>query len=96
MFRRIGLLGFRTARSDEGFDVRFKGMTELIYQEKDHSLRVGVEVLKGPKHYSIYLSELRNWDPPFDGEPIRPETRETITNRIRSALVFMKIKYLEN
>jgi hypothetical protein len=96
MFRRIGLLGFRTARSDEGFKVKFKGMTELVYQERARSLRVGVEVLKGPEHYSIYLSELRNWDPPFQAEPIGLEARDVIKDRIRSALAFMKIKYVES
>lgn len=95
MFRRIGLLGFRTARSDEGFEVRFRGMTKLAYQEKTHSLIIGVEVSHMIADYIVYFSELKSWEPPYENESISSEECERIKRNIRSALAFMKLKHIE-
>lgn len=94
MFRRIGLVGFRTARSDEGFDVRFRGMTRLLYKEGDHSLYIGVEPGGKRGGYAVYFSDIQNWNPPFDNEPITSEIREKIRERVLAALTFMKIEHL--
>jgi hypothetical protein len=94
MFRRIGLLGFRTARSDEGFDVRFRGMTKLVYKEGDHVPYIGVEPERKLGGYAVYFGDIKTWDPPFENEPITSGTREKIRERVLAALAFIKIEHL--
>jgi len=77
--------------------VRFRGMTKLAYKEGDRTLHIGIETQgkRAGYGYIIYFSDLKQWDPSFQNEPITPEMTEKIKNRIRSALAFMKIKYIE-
>lgn len=65
----------------------------LTYREADHSLKVGVEPLKGDAGWIVYLDSIGSWQPPFANDALSPERLATIRINIVRALDAMGITY---
>jgi hypothetical protein len=93
MFKRVCWQGFRSARSDEGYQVRLFGFRRgLQYSEGDHVLRVNIELSVSAN--IIYIDSLKSWLPPHQDEKISEEKRRQIQQRVIAALDFLKVRYV--
>jgi Immunity protein 74 len=78
------------AVSDEGFSVEILIGYDggLIYNEGPRRMHLGTTVLVRPPGMMIYPYSIREWEPPYEDEPIDEAKREQIIARIRSAFDF--------
>lgn len=84
----------RTVRSDEGFVVRFVGLSGGIeYTEDSQVFRIEVERATNGIDWIIYAKSLKRLLADGQAEPVTQETSERICNRVRSALSFLEIRF---
>jgi len=94
MLHRIWWQGVRSARSDEGYSVRLRGLKYgLEYREGDRVAQICVETAAVEVDWIIYILPPIAWLPPHQHEPISEQKRLQIRKRIVAALDFLKIKY---
>ena len=74
--------------SDEGFSVEVLGRTGLRYVEGSRSARVDSELLVGEPAIVVYISRLKQWEPPYNGEAVDDATKRRILENIREAFRF--------
>lgn len=70
--------------------MRIRGLT---YREGDHTLKVGVEPLRGDAGWAIYLDTFRQWEPPFAQEIVTWDEIFRIRQNIVRALDTMNVQY---
>ena len=70
--------------SDEGFSIEVK-MTRVVYSEGPKRLYIDSEILASPGNISIYKKSIRNWETPYDSEPIDENKRDAIIENISRA-----------
>ncbi len=66
---------------DEKFRVLPFGRDELKYIEEDHELLAQAELGTSPDRI-LYASTISKWLPPYEQEPISPERKQEIINRL--------------
>lgn len=94
MLHRAWWHGFAAVRSEEGFEVRLRGLRGgLEYSEGDHVVRLGVEPAAADVDWIVHIRPCR-WQSPYQDEPITDEKCKQIKARVVSALSFLKIKYV--
>jgi hypothetical protein len=74
-----------------GYSVQLR-LHKLTYREGNHTLKAGVEPLKGGA-WMIYLDTIGGWDPPFADDSLMPEDIAKIRSNIVRALDAMGVKY---
>ena len=93
MFHRVWWR-LRTVRSDEGFVVRFIGLGHGIeYKENSQVFRLGVERAASGVDWMVYAKSLVRLLSKEQTEPVSEQTRERICERVRSALLFLGIRF---
>jgi hypothetical protein len=94
MFRKIWWR-LRAVRSDEGFAVNFIGLRRGIeYSEDGQVFRLEVERGTGDTDCIVYAKSLKQWLPSGKTESVSDHTTKLIAARVRSALNFLKIKFV--
>lgn len=94
MFRKIRWR-LRAVRSDEGFAVTFIGLKRGIeYSEDGQVFRLEVERGTGDTDWIVYAKSLKRWLPSGKTESVSDDTRKMIVARVRSALNFLKLKFV--
>lgn len=94
IFRRRAMKSARGGVLSGGFEVKFQGVTKLVYREDKLQLIVPVEPLMRGAGYVVYLSAIRCCDSASDQEePLSHEAISKIKSNIVSALEFLKVKF---
>jgi hypothetical protein len=85
--------------SDEGFEVRFLGMTKVRYSEGERSVWFWAEPViivqgefKGQGGWQVALSKPSRWS---NGMPLEEAEQKLVQDRTRDALEFMHVPYVE-
>lgn len=85
----------RAVKSDQGFEVEFRGMLAVRYSEEQRTVTFAAEPavlergeFKGHRGWMIGVSSPQHWD---DGTAFGEAERDRIQDRTRQALEFMKV-----
>jgi len=90
---------WRAVRDDSGYEVAFVGMDrrarKVKYSDGKRSITVAGEPVKVSEkrwglHFALQDRYLGKWD---DGSETTHEERETVRNRFRGALEYMRVRY---
>jgi len=75
-----------TFQSEDDIWVVLLSRHEVMYHERDHSVRIYQEVQAAPKILAIERGSIRAWEPPFELETIEEGDRTRLVENIRRAL----------
>jgi hypothetical protein len=64
------------------FSLQIHGRAGMTYREGQKTLKIDSEMLVGKYDYAIYWSEVKAWDPPFDGEALSEMEKARIRTNI--------------
>lgn len=71
--------------STDGYSVEVIGRVGLIYSEGSKTLQIDSEILSGPSGLVVYTGSIKNWDKPFDKDPLSADDKQRIVRNIKAA-----------
>ena len=74
--------------SPKGFSIEPVFNSKLIYREADRKMNIFIELLTGDYTLALYRESMKNWEAPYDTEPITKEEQERIIGNIREIFRF--------
>lgn len=85
--------GPQWAESSSGFTVKFTGRYWMEYVEASHTLSIPTDELVHPYKVLILFSKVKNWQAPYDKEPISTERFDEIIFNVTETMKFLKTPF---